>query len=147
VTPAFIYAALLWDPMRELLEHYRGDDLPILAAMQHAADEVVSNQSKHTALPRRVTLPMREIWTLQERLKNTAGKRPMRLREHPRFRAAYDFMLLRNEAGEELGELSDWWTKFQESDPIVASVASPSRRNRVPRRRRGRRRPLPEARN
>jgi poly(A) polymerase len=144
VTPAFIYAALLWDPMREAMSHYLAEEMPDLLAMHEAADEVLASQIKHTALPRRFSIPMREIWVLQERLKNTSGKRPMRLREHPRFRAAYDFMLLRNEAGEDLQALCDWWTRFQETDPSVQPAAGQQIRSGAPRRRRRRRRTTPE---
>jgi poly(A) polymerase len=56
---------------------------------------------------------MREVWTLQSRFRQRRGARPYRLLEHPRFRAAYDFMLLRVETGAENPELADWWTRFQ----------------------------------
>ncbi len=145
VTAAFIYAALLWDPMREAMQAYLDEGVAHFLAMHEAADEVLAVQLKHTSLPRRFSIPMREIWVLQERLKNTAGKRPLRLREHPRFRAAYDFMLLRNEAGEDLQELCDWWTRFQESEPGPQTDPTPRKRSGAPRRRRRRRRAAPVA--
>ena len=59
---------------------------------------------------------MRQIWTLQIYLEKSIGKRARRLIDNPRFRAAYDFVLLREQAGENLNGLGDWWTKYQESD-------------------------------
>ena len=87
-----------------------------IQALQEAAQTVESQQLAHTSLPKRFAVPMREIWTLQTRLSRITGLRPLRLLEHPRFRAAYDFMLLRREAGEEIGELCQWWTEFQGLD-------------------------------
>ena len=69
------------------------------------------------ATPRRFSLPMREIWMLQLRLERKGGRRSLRVLGHPRFRAAYDFLLLRGEAGEVSKELGDWWTEFQEMHP------------------------------
>jgi poly(A) polymerase len=87
-----------------------------IQALQEAAYAVEGQQLARTALPKRFGVPMREIWTLQIRLRRTTGLRPLRLLEHPRFRAAYDFMLLRRDAGEEIGELCQWWTEIQGLD-------------------------------
>ena len=64
------------------------------------------------AIPRRFSLPMREIWMLQLRLELAGGRRSQRVLGHPRFRAAYDFLLLRGEAGEVSKETCQWWTGF-----------------------------------
>jgi poly(A) polymerase len=116
VTPAFLYAALLWEPLRQLMEEREAQGLAEIHALQEAAREVESQQLARTSLPKRFGIPMREIWALQPRLKRITGLRPLKLVEHPRFRAAYDFMLLRSEAGENLGELTQWWTEFQGLD-------------------------------
>lgn len=116
VTPAFLYAALLWEPLRQAVAAREAAGEGELQAMQEAASEVVDAQQARTSLPKRFALPMREIWGMQPRLKRTTGQRPLKLLEHPRFRAAYDFLLLRAEAGEELGELCQWWTEFQTLD-------------------------------
>ena len=87
-----------------------------IQALQQAAYAVEAQQLTRTALPKRFAVPMREIWTLQVRLRRTTGLRPIRLVEHPRFRAAYDFMLLRRDAGEDIGDLCQWWTEFQALD-------------------------------
>lgn len=116
VTPAFLYAALLWEPVR--LEMQRRMELgeEELPALTSAAYDVIEKQLVATALPRRFSTPMVEIWQLQPRLTNRSGRRAFRLLEHPRFRAAYDFLLLRAEAGEADQELAEWWTEFQFAD-------------------------------
>ena len=116
VTPAFLYAALLWEPMRRLMAEREAQGLGEMQALQEAAQEVEARQLARTSLPKRFGVPMREIWALQPRLRRTTGLRPIKLLEHPRFRAAYDFMVLRGESGEDLGELTRWWTEFQALD-------------------------------
>ncbi|MEJ2651947.1 MAG: polynucleotide adenylyltransferase PcnB [Gammaproteobacteria bacterium] len=116
VTPAFLYAALLWEPLRQAMASHEGESMAEIQALQEAASAVETRQVTRTALPKRFAVPMREIWGLQIRLRRTSGLRPLRLLEHPRFRAAYDFMLLRRDAGEDVGELCQWWTEFQGMD-------------------------------
>lgn len=142
VTPAFLFAVLLWEPVRRLTEFYREqEDLPPAPAFHAAASEVIERQLKSVSLPRRFSTPMREIWALQSRFTQTRGKRPLRLLSHPRFRAAYDFLLLRAQAGEADPELAQWWTDFQ-ADKNVTPVRSEEDASRPKRRRRrgGRRR-------
>ena len=116
VTPAFLYAALLWEPLRQTMAEQEVQGMGEIQALQEAAYTVEARQLARTSLPKRFAVPMREIWALQSRLKRITGVRPLKLVEHPRFRAAYDFMLLREEAGEDLGELTQWWTEFQGLD-------------------------------
>ncbi len=115
-TPAFLYAALLWGAMRTLAQQMQTQDMTESQALQEAGNIIVARQVQRTALPKRFSLPMREIWNLQLRLTQITGKRPFVTVTHPRFRAAYDFMLLRAEAGEEIQALCDWWTRFQVVD-------------------------------
>lgn len=117
VTPAFLFAALLWEPVRQLAEEFRAQGMGELEAIQAAGGEVASRQVHRVALPKRFSLPMREIWALQPRFEMRKGQRPLRLLAHPRFRAAYDFLLLRAEAGEVEPELAEWWTTLQTLDP------------------------------
>jgi poly(A) polymerase len=136
VTPAFLFAVLLWEPMRMRAQKLRDDGMRPLQAMQIAATEVVTRQLRHTSLPKRFSLPMRELWMLQPRLEQKPGRRSLKLLTHPRFRAAYDFLLMRCAAGEAPEELGNWWTEVQE--------ASADQRERLvqthpPARRRGRR--------
>jgi poly(A) polymerase len=116
VTPAFIYAALLWPSVQQLASRYRDRGNSPAYALSKAAGEVIAKQIPITAIPKRFTMPMREIWDLQLLLPRRGGHRAKRLVEHPRFRAAYDFVLLREQAGEELSGLGDWWTAYQSAD-------------------------------
>ncbi|HHJ81151.1 MAG TPA: polynucleotide adenylyltransferase PcnB [Candidatus Tenderia electrophaga] len=134
VTPAFLYAALLWEPVRQEWLLRQDDGVPEQPALTQAAQEVVGLQVECTSLPRRFSTPMQEIWAMQPRLTKRSGKRAYRLMEHPRFRAAYDFLLLRAEAGEERQELADWWTEFQEVDDeqrkVMVRKLTPKRSHR-----------------
>lgn len=141
VTPAFLYAALLWEPVRMRTERLLAAAESEQGVMAVAADEVIAGQVRRTALPRRFSLPMREIWGLQPRFEQCSGKRPLRLLAHPRFRAAYDFLLLRAEAGEPVAELAEWWTRFVALDPAEQQRAAlRAKAKPAKRRRRGRRR-------
>jgi poly(A) polymerase len=139
VTPGFLIAALLWSPVHAAASTHLANGLGEMEAYSLAADAVISRQIASTALPRRFTQMAREIWQLQSRFGRRQGKRPERLAQHPNFRAAYDFLVLRAESGEGVGELAGWWTRFQEGRP----VAEPQGEARPPRRRRGRRRRAP----
>ena len=137
VTPAFLFAVMMWEPVRQGTEALQAHGIAPLQAIQQSAAEVISRQLACVSLPRRFSAPMQEIWTLQPRFQFTRGKRPQRLLAHPRFRAAYDFLLLRAAAGEADPELAEWWTEFQ--DGHVEPVAEDAKPSRSGRRRRGRR--------
>ena len=104
---------------------------------------MLREQSRTVAFPRRFALVTRDIWAMQPRLDQTSGRRPARLVEQPRFRAGYDFLVLRATAGEDVRSLADWWTAYQEADPgereRMVKPAAPGRARRRPRRRRARR--------
>ncbi len=144
VTPAFILAALLWPVAQREAHHLeqRGD--PAMVAMHSAAQQTIAAAARHISIPRRFSQPMREIWEFQLRLQRRQGRRAAELVEHRRFRAAYDFLLLREEAGEETDGLGAWWTEFQELAPEQRLEQSGSgdggnragRRRRKPRTRR-----------
>lgn len=141
VTPAFLYAALLWPAVRVQAERAQRDGVPLLTAWNEAAYAALSHQIRHVAIPKRFSIPMREIWDMQWRLPRIRGKRPYLLLEHPRFRAAYDFLLLRAEAGEPLQELAEWWTAFQQVEPetrehMIETAPAPSTLTKKRRRRR-----------
>jgi len=139
VTPAFLYAALLWEPFRVRAQALREQDASPLEAAQLAGNQITAEQVQATSLPKRFSMPMREIWNLQARFERKRGKAPYRLLEHPRFRAAYDFMLLRAEVGEAPKELAQWWTDFQTLNAgdreQMVDAAPKKRRRRRPRRR------------
>ena len=99
-------------------QEFEEQGLPPHPALQQAADRVIRQQVQCTAIPKRFSIPMREIWEMQLRLPKTQSKRVHELAQHPRFRAAYDFVLLREQSGEDLKGLGDWWTQYQEKHPI-----------------------------
>lgn len=144
VNPAFLIAVMLWGPLQDALQHWMDEEgLPPFVALSKAGSEVIAAQQPTMVVPRRFATQAREIWELQRRLERaTGGKRPFRLREHDRFRAAYDFLCLRAQSGEtELESLCQWWTKFQEDNPLEAKPATrddSNRRSRRPRRRKPR---------
>ena len=123
VTPAFLFAALLWPALPARVAQLQEKGMPAIPAMQEAAHELISEQCQRIAIPKRFTLPIREIWDMQERLPRRQGKRADLLLENPRFRAGYDFLLLRESAGEETEGLGQWWTDYQE-------VSDSERRNK-----------------
>lgn len=139
VAPYFLFAALLWEPVRSnALARIQSGENEIFA-FQEAASEVMSHQIRHIAIPKSVSLPMREIWLLQPRFDKIKGPRPYRMLSHPRFRAAYDFLVLRAETGEADIELAQWWTKFQRADE--AEQKAMTREGSTTRRRKKRRKP------
>jgi len=146
ITPAFIYAVFLWLPLQAAIRKLREGDpkLATTQAIQMAAQGVISQQLGATAIPKRFLIPMREIWQLQVRLEKRDGKRAYSVLEHPRFRAAYDFLLIREQSGEDLGELGQWWTKFQHASSDQQQALIKEAGEGRPRRRRPRkRRPAP----
>lgn len=122
VTPAFIFAVLLWFPMQKRAESLQKSGLDPLPALEKAMSETLSEQCKTISIPKRFSLVMREIWLLQYRFSKRQGNRAFHLLEHPRFRAAYDFMAIRALAGDEGMELAQWWTTFQEVTPEERQV-------------------------
>lgn len=142
VTPGFLIAALLWDAVRKQTQAYVAEGMSEHEARQMASDDVVSKQIASLAMPRRFTLMAKDIWALQPRLEKQAfreGKRALRLLGHPRFRAAYDFMLLRAEADEPVADIVDWWTQLQAEQPPVEVTHKPRGDEPGGRRRRRRR--------
>ncbi|MEE4291990.1 MAG: polynucleotide adenylyltransferase PcnB [Cycloclasticus sp.] len=117
VTPYFLLATLLWEPVRRLSEQNRASFSSDTQAIHAAANEVVAHQVSRIAIPKRMTTPMREVWALQPRFHKQVGVRCLRFLEHPRFRAAYDFMLLRSQYGEVDPAIADWWTHIQTLEP------------------------------
>ncbi len=147
VTPAFLLAALLWPALQEQQRLLLAEGTPPLEAMNEAAQIVLSDQLERLSIPKRFSIPMREIWDQQLRLPNRRGKRADLMLANKRFRAAYDFLLLREAAGEDLDGLGQWWTDYQNASPDErlamlarleggsAPLHSKSRRRRVKSRR------------
>ena len=147
VTPAFLFAALLWPALPQRIAELEDKGIPTIPAHQQAAQELLAEQCRHTAIPKRFSIPLREIWDLQPRLERRSGRRADQMLEHPRFRAAYDFLLLREAAGERTDGLGRWWTLYQDAnddqrrnmirdlggDKSAAAKRPRSRRRRKPR--------------
>jgi poly(A) polymerase len=113
VTPAFLFAVLLWGEVRAQAEALVADGTESGLAWQRATHRVMTEQCQRVAIPRRFSVAIEEIWALQPRFAALTRKRVFRLLAHPRFRAAYDFLLLRGAESAAMRELGEWWTRAQ----------------------------------
>lgn len=164
VSPAFLYAVLLWPAYCRALAMLQAQGVHAVEAQRRAADRVSLHQVTRTALPRRFSLPMQEIWLLQPRFALRQRKRVFRLLAHPRFRAAFDFLELRLSASNTHADDVAFWREAQlnpsatlaaaghESGPDEVDVDMPDAdlvdaqgegEAPAPRKRRRRRRPQP----
>jgi len=116
VSPAFLFATLLWHEVLTLWQKYQAGGERPLPALYAAMHEVSDIQAGKLSIPKRYSVTMKEIWGLQPRFEQRAGQRPFRLLENERYRAGYDFLLLRCESGEVPMELANWWDKFAHAD-------------------------------
>ena len=116
ISPGFLFATLLWHEVLAHWEKLKAAGETKIPALYQAMDTVLDVQGEKLAITRRIAGDIKDIWSLQPRFESRAGKRPYGLLEHPRFRAGYDFLLLRAESGEIEAELGDWWTRFQNAD-------------------------------
>lgn len=132
VTPAFILAALLWPVVDNAFQRRKAGDEPPMVAIHGAGQDAISAAAQHLSIPRRFSQPMREIWEFQLRLQRKTGRKALELLEHRRFRAAYDFLLLREQAGDETDGLGQWWTEVQTLSTAEREekMASKGRQNR-----------------
>ena len=119
VTPSFLFAALLWPVFKMHLAESKNLGLSPQLAFEKSAQFAINEQLGYTAIPRRFTLATKEIWKLQNKLASRSKKSIETVFSNSRFRAAYDFLLLREESGEDLKGLGQWWTNFQESNEPV----------------------------
>ena len=148
ISPGFLFATLLWPQVRARWQEAADQGGHTIAALGEAIDAVLDEQAGRFAIQKRHAADMREIWSLQPRFERT-GKSAWRLIEHLRFRAGYDFLLLRCDAGELPAELGDWWTRFAEGDAASreALIEEPARLGPAgaaePRKRRRRKRRSP----
>jgi poly(A) polymerase len=149
VSAGFLFATLLWPELLSTWQKNLAAGMANVAALQAAMDDVIATQSKGMMIQRRFEADMREIWALQPRFDKRIGRFPYRMLELPRFRAGYDFMLLRCATGERPSALAQWWTDFIDADPAereqllaavkdevqlngAGSVAAKRRRRRKP---------------
>jgi poly(A) polymerase len=137
VSPAFLFAALLWHEVLAAWNLRVQQGKRPVGAMHEAMDEVLARQRAQLAIPHRQDAVMKEIWLMQQRFEQRAGQRPFRLLEQPRFRAGFDFLLLRCASGELDDELGLWWDEFQDaSAERQAEMLQPEEAGEKKRRRR-----------
>lgn len=143
VAPFFSFAALLWPLRQSIIRDEQNNFNDPHALHSYASHRALTDQQHLLPIPKRVSQPMMEIWNLQDRFERRVGKKPVKLLHHPRFRAAYDFLLLRTRAAADqvnnqsgtLPELAQWWTDFQHADAAARDTmtrprAKPQRRRR-----------------
>ena len=140
-SPAFLFGTLLWPQVLQRWHALEAGGEKAQPALFMAMDDVLDEQRNQLAIPRRYDGMMKEIWALQPRFEQRGGQRPYRLLEHPRFRAAYDFLLLRAESGEVDTELGEWWTRFQDASDDERAAMLIADSTPKPRRKRKRRKP------
>jgi poly(A) polymerase len=146
VSAGFLFATLLWP---DLLKNWKANSSKGMAnipALHDAMDDTIATQSSGMTIQRRFESDMREIWSMQPRFERRVGRYPFRLIESPRFRAGYDFMLLRCATGELNPAIGQWWTDFIAADPagqdeLMASAKNESGNTPSPAKRRRRRKP------
>ncbi len=117
VTPTFLFALLLYGPIAQVIEATPPEHWHELTTILDACDRAVRQVQSEIAIPRRFALGIREMFSLQPRLEHPRGRRALRVLEHPRFRAAFDLLLLRAEHGLAPRAMAEWWTRIQEVSP------------------------------
>src|SRR3954462_5190146 len=151
VSPAFLFAALLWHEVLAAWKARQARGERSLAALEGAMDDVLDTQCAKLAITRKLTATMREVWAMQPRFEQRSGSRPYRLLEAPRFRMAYDFLALRAASGEVPAELEAWWRSFHSADArtrkamLLPETEPRKRRRRQRKKRPGAGTPAPEA--
>ena len=136
VTPAFLFAAMLWQPVRQKEIEYKAEGMPGAIAMQNAMSDVLRDQVKVISIPKRFSMVVRDIWHLQHRFDFRHGRRAKSLLQHHKFRAAYDFMCLRGKVGEFTNDSCEWWTRIQtmsveQQDILLNPAKNPSRKKQA----------------
>lgn len=115
LNPAFLFAVLLWGPLQRKIKEFKTETHSAFQAAQMAMRKILHDQQQHTMIPKRFTVIIQEIWSAQYPLEKHTGKRANHVFSRPRFRAAYDFLALRAQAGEkDLQEIVEWWRVYQE---------------------------------
>jgi poly(A) polymerase len=146
VSPAFLFAALLWHEVLAAWKVRQARGERSIPALETAMDEVLDTQCAKLAITRKLTATMREVWAMQPRFEMRSGQRAYRLLESPRFRMAYDFLALRAASGEVPAELEAWWRTFQGADAETRkAMLLPDAGPRKRRRRRRKKRPAAPA--
>lgn len=147
INPAFLLSVFMWPALVRHQQRFESHGSSHAEAFHLAADFVISHECQRVALPRRFTRMVKEIWAMQTRLEKPLRKRVAGLLQHPRFRAAYDFLILRAEQDTTLKEAAQWWTQIQSADEEQQNELIKQLQGRPKkRRRRQRKRPVHQAR-
>jgi poly(A) polymerase len=142
ISPGFLFATLLWHEVLAKWAAIQARGERGIPALFLAMDEVLEVQAEKLAITRRIAGDIKDIWALQPRFEQRSGKRPYGVLEQPRFKAGYDFLLLRAESGEIESEVSTWWTEFLDSnDEDRAAMLLPQQPGDAKKRRRRKRKP------
>ncbi len=130
ISPAFIFAILLWPLAHQRNIQLQSEKVNPALALQIAGNDVFADQIKTISVPRRFSQIAKNIWLLQPRFAKISGKQPLRLLNHPNFRAAYDFFCIQSMVGLTTAQLCQWWTEFQKKNPPQpkAPTKKPGRR-------------------
>ncbi|WP_019883327.1 MULTISPECIES: polynucleotide adenylyltransferase PcnB [unclassified Methylophilus] len=136
--PSFLFATLLWHEVLQAWQENQKRGEHMIPALHEAMNEVIDKQAEKMAIHNRYTATMKEIWVMQPRFEQRSGKRPYALLTNPKYRAGYDFLLLRCASGELPQELGDWWTRFadagtDERTEMLLPESGPKKRRRKPR--------------
>lgn len=129
VSAGFLFASLLWPDLLKNWKQNIANGMSNIPALHDAMDDTIATQSSGMTIQRRFESDMREIWSMQPRFEKRVGRYPYRLIESPRFRAGYDFMLLRCATGEQNPALGEWWTSFITADPAEQETLMASAKN------------------
>jgi len=129
VSAGFLFATLLWPELLKNWQNNIASGMSNIPALHAAMDDTIATQSSGMTIQRRFESDMREIWSMQPRFEKRVGRYPYRLIESPRFRAGYDFMLLRCATGEQKASLGEWWTSFISADPAGQDALMASAKN------------------
>jgi poly(A) polymerase len=135
VVPSFMLACMLWHDVLDRWQRLKGQGEPPFPALQHAIDSVFEARIGDISGRGRLAADMREVWMMQPRFERRVGSTPLTLVEQPRFRAGFDFLRLRADAGELDAALADWWQAFSLADPDARREMIEQVRTREPRRR------------
>ena len=109
LTPSFLFAVLLWPALKNKIGELNSKKIKIPKISQ-ASNIILKRHNEHCFIPNRIQKSIKETWEMQIMLLRIPEKSKITLK-HPRFRAAYDFLLLREKSGENLGGAGDWWSK------------------------------------
>ena len=116
VAPSFMLACMLWHDVLSGWSKLKAQGEPSFPALQQAVDTVFDARIGDISGRGKLAADMREIWLMQPRFERRTGSSVMTLVEQPRFRAGFDFLRLRGDAGEVEGELANWWEDFSLAD-------------------------------